>query len=180
MHQLVKQVPTIQTVQKTVDGLPVQYIDQLVDVSVAMQSPVPTTQAQHVDKVSDVPVVMRRPFAAVQSEQKSAEVRQTQHFDIIDMPVELRRQVLLIQQVPKTVEVAQAQCVEFVVDVPVSPISEETVPVVKCAPQERFQQRTDVLVAMQRQVPTIQKVQQTAEVPTEVQYNDRIADVPVA
>merc|ERR1711916_268845 len=54
-------------------------------------------------------------------------------------------------QVTKQVEIPQIQYIDKVVDVP---------------------------VVMQRQLPTIQKVQKTVEVP-QIQYIDKIVDVPV-
>ena len=63
-----------------------------------------------------------------------------------------------------------------------SRILEETAEVAMLAPQERVDQRTtqqvvDVPLMIQRQVPTIQKVQKTVEL-SQVQDTERIAVVP--
>ena len=74
--------------------------------------------------------------------------------------------------------------VQFLVRVDdVPPFSVQTVAVVKLAPQERVQKRTveqvvNVSVEMQRQIPVIQKVQETVQV-QQVQYNDRNVNVPL-
>ena len=56
-----RQVPAIQSVQKTVEVPRVQYIDKVADIPVDVQRPVSTIQAaqhdtQHIDEVEDVPV----------------------------------------------------------------------------------------------------------------------------
>ena len=71
----VTQVPTIRPIQKTVDDSPVQYIDQLVDVSIEMQSFVGASRTvqetleildcQRTDKPAGVPARRRTWFRSL-------------------------------------------------------------------------------------------------------------------
>ena len=79
-----RQVPAIQTVQKTVEA----------------------TQAHHVD----IPVVLQRRLPIIQRFEKTVEVPQVQHIDrIVDVPVLSQRQVPTIQTGQKTPEVPLSQ-----------------------------------------------------------------------
>ena len=113
-----------------------------------------------------------------QKVQRTAEIPQVPLIDRI-----LKDQFPTLQTVVETGEMPQTQHNDKVIDVPLSPISEQTAAVAKLFPQEQVQQRTVeqivyVLVATHRQVPTMQQVQKTVKV-LEVQYNDRIVSVPI-
>ena len=96
-----------------------------------------------------------------------------------DVLVVLQRQVPVIQQVLKTVEFPQVQYVDEIIeerivekiDVPVPFVKEEIIDVVKQIPQERLVEETGV--------PVPRVAEKTVEVP-QVQFHDRVVEVPVA
>ena len=85
---LQRQVPTIQTVQKTVEVLETQHLDGVVNVTVVLQSQVPTTltvqktedipETQCIGRVADVTVALQRQVPTIQSVQKTMEFPETQ------------------------------------------------------------------------------------------------------
>ena len=98
-----RQVPTIDGVQTTVDVSPVQHIDQLVDVPVAIQRPVPSSRTLVAD--------LGRDSCCVQGPQERVQQR-------TDVPVVMQRQVPTIQNVQKTVELPQVEDTKRTLGVP--------------------------------------------------------------
>ena len=63
-------------------------------------------QAKYMDELDGVPVVTRRPVPTVATEQKTVEVRQTQHIDrIIDVPMrQIQEQIVeVVKIIPERV-----------------------------------------------------------------------------
>ena len=135
-----------ETMQKTVEVPPIQFIDKTVDVPVVMRRQIPVVQnvqktvevpQVHVsspsvddmmhstfssskDTVMDVPVIMQRQVPAVQVVRKTVEVPQTQFIDgVVDTPVVQQRQIPTVPTVQKTMGNPQAQFLDEVADTPV-------------------------------------------------------------
>ena len=73
-----RQVPTVQTVQKTMQNPQAQFLDEVVGMPVVVQRKVQETlevpQLQLIGKVVDVPSVMQRRVPTIQRVQKTVEV----------------------------------------------------------------------------------------------------------
>ena len=90
-----RQVPSIETVQKTVE----------------------VPQTQHIDKVADVPVARPRQTPIILKVQRTVETPRIQFMDrVVDVPVMAHSQTLSVQRVQKTMEVPQIQFIDKLVD----------------------------------------------------------------
>merc|ERR1711972_552629 len=125
-----RQVPMIQTVQKTVEVPQVQYIDKVVDVPVTKQRQVPMIQTvqktvevpqiEFVDNHIHIPVHKHRHVHVENVAQKFVDVPQIQFVDNhVHIPVQKHRHVPMIMKIQKPVEVPVLETVEKIVDVPV-------------------------------------------------------------
>ena len=194
---------TIQTEQKMVEVHQSQRLHRVV-VPVVTQQQMPllqkvqrTAEIPQVPLILDVPVVIQSLVPTIQIVVETGEMPQTQHIDkVIELLVGSRQQGPAIQTLSQAVDIGQAQyipqervqqrTVEQIIDVLVPPAVDEIVEV----PQERISEciveqvidvpsaaRTHVPVVTHRQVPTIQKVQKTFEVP-QGKYVDGMMDMP--
>ena len=124
----------VQTAQNTVQVPRGPFSDLVVDVPGAMQQgpvtrkvqrTVAIPQLQFIDKVVDASIAMPRHVPTIEGVQKTVDDSQVQHTDkLVDVPV--RRRVPVILKVLK------------IIDEPVPPIVDETVPAVKLAPGRAF------------------------------------------
>ena len=143
---------------KTKGGVEVQFIDEVVDMSVVSQRQVPAIQ--QVQKiVVDVPVMLRRQAPMIQKGLKTVEIAQVQYIGKIgDVFVVTKRHVPTVQTVQKTEEVLQVQLLDPVAGVlvmmrrrePVPQTTEEIMEISQWMPQHQIRERifeeTDVLV----------------------------------
>ena len=130
-----------------------------------VQKTVETPQQQCIDKVVEDLIAQ---VPQVHVVRKTVEDTQ---FDIV--------QKTEMQVSEKTVEISQLQAVEKIDEILEIRTDVGTQTGLETAPVCQLTQAVDVPVVVQRQVPSIETVQKTVEVP-QTQHIDKVADVPVA
>ena len=182
-----RQIPMVQTVQKTMEIPQLQCIDEAIDDPVVQVSRVQVVektvgipQLQIVEKTAEAPQTQ-----TIQGTQTSeslgnasfhqAEQAETVEVDKIEAPLPVA--------VPKTFDSPRVQLIDKVVSIPVMaqrqvPSAPRVQQIVEIPKVQFSDGEVNMPVVAQRQVPMIPNVQKTVEVP-QIQHVDKIVDAPV-